>query len=261
MSNRQLIGIGVVFLLLWWSGCLPSCAPTRPAQPVCPGPDCPSPPNPIVPLPKPRRPWGLSEQGPVGPIGKVALGGPVGPDGRTEVDCDLPVSQRIKNIGSYRDGAGMCVMSSIEMAARWANLEQMRGLRDWCANQPGGAYPSKVDRQLKEFCAAKSIPIPAYYQYEGPEPLPVIQAAIKSGRMPCITYSGQDGVRYRGSIAHMVCSNGLTEATATILDNNGIGENELLWMTPEDMVKRCSGRGSGWVFVWLAPGPPPVPRN
>ena len=44
----------------------------------------------------------------------------------------------------------MCVMSSLEMAARWANLEQLRGLRDWCAQQPGGAYPAEVDKQLPQ---------------------------------------------------------------------------------------------------------------
>ena len=190
------------------------------------------------------------------PVGAVSLGGSTGPGG-VEVDCDLPVDQRIRNIGSKVDGAGMCVMSSIEMSARWANMEEFRGLRDWCAKQPGGAYPSKVDRQLKEYCAAKGLRVPDYVQYQGPNPLPVIQAAIGSSRIPCITYNGRDGVRYKGPIAHMVCCNGLTSQTATILDNNGIGENELLWMTPKDMADRAPN----WVFVWLHPPPPPPPKN
>lgn len=46
------------------------------------------------------------------PVSAVRVGGPVGPDGKTEVTCDLPVDQRIKNIGSKIDGAGMCVFSS-----------------------------------------------------------------------------------------------------------------------------------------------------
>src|SRR5262249_6727012 len=83
-------------------------------------------------------------------VGQVRVGGPLAPDGTTEVQCDLPASERIRNIGSRVDGAGMCVMSSITMAACWGALEEMRGLRDWCAQQPGGGYPAKVDRQLRE---------------------------------------------------------------------------------------------------------------
>ena len=52
----------------------------------------------------------------------------------------------------------MCVMSSVEMAARWDGLEEYRGLRDWCANEAGGAYPGDleptVDRGLARDCSA-----------------------------------------------------------------------------------------------------------
>ena len=42
------------------------------------------------------------------------------------ITCDLPLSEMIRNIGSKLDGAGMCVFSSIEMAARWQGLEEWR---------------------------------------------------------------------------------------------------------------------------------------
>jgi hypothetical protein len=175
------------------------------------------------------------------------------------VQVDLPVGQRLKNIGSKVDRAGMCVMSSIEMAARWANLESLRGLRDWCAQQPGGAYPAKVDKQLRQFCEQKGIPVPEYVQYEGGDPS-LIAEALRGGRTVGVTYGGNDGVRYRGPIAHMVCAVHYDDRWVCLLDNNGVGENELLWMDCQDFLKRWKSHGNGWAFVWLAPPPPPPPR-
>jgi hypothetical protein len=198
------------------------------------------------------------------PVGKISLGGPVAPDGKTEVQVDLPVEQRIKNKGGS-DGAGLCVNSSIEMAARWAALEQMRGLRAWSEQHPGGSYPSKVDKQLKEYCQAKGIQCPDYIQYEGSDPA-ILELALKTGRLAAVTYSGRDGVRYKGPISHMVTLAHFDGQWACVLDNNGnhpngVGENELLWMTPDEFISRWKGQGGGWAFVWLEPGPPPVPRN
>jgi len=194
-------------------------------------------------------------------LAEIRLGGSIHSDG-TEVQVDLAFDsqQRIKNIGSYRDGLGMCVMSSIEMCARWANLEQLRGLRNWCAQQPGGAYPAKVDRQLKEFCSARKIPLPDYVQYEGGD-LDVLRAVLKTGRMVAVTYAGSDGVRYSHSIAHMVCLVHLCDRYAVILDNNGIGETELLWMSPDEFRIRWIANGGGWAVFFAANPPPPPPRS
>jgi hypothetical protein len=46
-----------------------------------------------------------------------------------------------------------------------------------------------------------------------------------------------------------------------VLDNNAVGENELLWMSLDDFRRRWLGHGGGWAFVWLAAPPPPPPRN
>ena len=192
----------------------------------------------------------------------IRIGGPTAPDGKTEVACDLPVSERIKNIGSKADGAGMCVMSSIEMAARYANLEQFRGVRDWAARQPGGGYPEKIDRQIKQFCEQKHCTTPAYLQYEGKDP-GILNDALRTGRIAGVTYSGSDGVRYRGPIAHMVCLVAYDPESdwAAVLDNNAIGADELLWMKRADFNRRWLGQSGGWAFVWLAPPSPPVPKN
>lgn len=181
------------------------------------------------------------------------------------LDCDLPGPKHIKNIGSKVDGAGMCVMSSIEMAAIYQNMDKRWvGLRDWCANDPGGAYPQKVVQQLDAYAKAKGIPNgrDLYMQYEGPDPWPIVEAALKTGRMPCITYGTSP--RYgQQSIAHMVCAvKGADGKYAAILDNNFPGEEAYEWMTREELKRRINyPNQTGWVFVWLTPPPPPSPRN
>jgi hypothetical protein len=191
----------------------------------------------------------------------------VSPDGQEQVQVDLPLAQRIKNIGSRVDGYGMCVMSSVEMMFRWHNLEHYRGLRDWCAQQPGGAFPEKVARQLQEFTRARSVPLPPYFQYEGRD-MAIIRQALASGRMVSATYSGRDGVRYRGPIDHMVNIVHFSQRWVAIMDNNGIGENEILWMTPDEFFPRWHGgtdrQGrprNGWLVVTPAFPPPPPPRS
>jgi len=178
------------------------------------------------------------------------------------VDVDLPGTEHITNIGSKVDGAGMCVMSSIEMAARWSGMEEFRGLRDWCANDEGGAYPGKVDRQLAAYCRAKNIAVPKYVQYEGPNPAPVIDAALKSGRMACITYGWSP--RYPGEryISHMVCCSKASGRFGVVLDNNFTGEDKYEWMDRDELLRRVKfPQSTGWVFVWLAAPPPPSPKN
>lgn len=174
--------------------------------------------------------------------------------------CDLPGDLHLKNIGSRVDGLGMCVMSSIEMAALWQGMEEYRGLRDWCAGQPGGGYPSKVEKQLAAFVKAKGLPEPRYLQYEGPDVEAIIDAALRSGRMACITYGW--GERYGESIAHMVSLVKCDGQYAAILDNNFPGESNYEWMPRKELISRCKlPRGVGWVFVWLSPPPPPSPKN
>ncbi len=183
------------------------------------------------------------------------------------IAADLPASQQFKNVGAKRDGAGMCVDSSIEMAARHQGLEQMRGFRDWAAAKfPGGNYPQGVDKQLKIWFAEKKLaPIP-YLQYEGPAPEIIMDVASKTGRMICLTYGYSP--RYGGTkyIAHMVCSPLLGSKYGVILDNNfpltASKLDNYEWMDRGEMIRRNrlqqgGKQGNGWVFLWLAPPPPP----
>lgn len=195
-------------------------------------------------------------------VGKISLGGYEAPDG-TKVQIDFPLTEDIRNIGSRVDGYGMCVMSSIDMASRWENLEDIKGIRDWAAKYPGGGYPKKVDNQIKQYCKEKGIKVPPYLQYQGSD-LEVLKRCLKTYRIASITYAGNDGVRYNTNIAHMVNLVHLDDKWAAIYDNNGT-PGKLIWMSPKEFKERWTGgkgdSGNGWAFFWLAPPPPPPVLN
>ena len=183
------------------------------------------------------------------------------------ITADLPESEHIKNIGSRLDGAGMCVFSSIEMAARYQGLEEMRGWRDWCAAKyRGGGWPQKVDQTLAAWFAEKKLtPIP-YAQYEGNDPTPLMDLIDKTQRMASITYGYSP--RYGGArfIAHMTNAVHFGPRFGAVLDNNFVGDNAYEWMTRDELIRRIrlspnGGQGSAWVFVWLTPGAPPPPKK
>lgn len=186
-------------------------------------------------------------------FGKLSLGGPVGPDGKTEVVCDLPVSERMRNVGG-RDGAGLCVFTSIMHSARWQNEQRLWNFQADMRKEPGGGWPGKVDTMIARY--GKGTP---YLQYEGGDPA-ILEVALATGRMPGVTYNGHDP-HYRGSIAHMVSLIYLDKTQAVVLDNNFVGEHELVWMSRDEFLSRWRGSGGGWAIVLLSPPPPPVPTN
>jgi len=178
-------------------------------------------------------------------------GGPVSPDGKTKVTINFPEKWRAHNTGG-RDGAGLCVFTSIMHAARWQLETPLANFQDLMKKELGGGWPSKVDQMIAKYANGVD-----YFQYEGRDLLP-LSVALKSGRLPSVTYAGRDP-HYKGSIAHMVNIVHLDAAWACILDNNFIGPNDLVWMTPQEFFDRWSGRGSGWTVVLLRPPPYPLP--
>lgn len=188
----------------------------------------------------------------------LSEGGSVAPNG-TEVACDLPPDLRRANTGG-RDGAGLCVFTSIMHAARYQNDTGLWNFQDQMKQEPGGGYPEKVDRMI-----AKYAPNTKYIQHTGGD-IEFVYLAIKTGRMPSITYAGRDMHYGNRRIAHMVNCVHLdppnkSPRMACILDNNYIGENQLVWMTADEMRARWVDMSGGWAFVLLAPAPAPVPRN
>jgi hypothetical protein len=189
-------------------------------------------------------------------VGRLSIGGGVGPDGKTEVACDLPSDLLFHNVGG-RDGAGLCVFASISYAALWQNEPKLTGLFKAMKKERGGGWPEKVDRMIAKYGQGAS-----YLQYEGSDP-GILKAALASGRMPCVTYSGHDPHYGNHSIAHMVDLVCYDEAAdlAAIRDNNFTGPYDLVWMSVKEFLQRWKGGGTGWVVVLLAPPPPPPPKN
>lgn len=233
MSRSVALG-SVVFLAALW----PGAQAWRGASEGCPCADCAC---------APFCPCGTASA-----EANITVGGPTGPDGKTEVTCDLPVSERMRNTGG-RDGAGLCVFTSVQNAARYQNETRLVNFQADMRKEPGGGYPAKVDTMIARY--GKGTP---YLQYEGKDSA-VLRAALATGRMPSVTYNGHDP-HYRGSIAHMVNLVHLDSRWAVVLDNNFIGEQELVWLTPDDFLQRWRGNGGGWAVVLLAPPPPPVPH-
>jgi hypothetical protein len=181
------------------------------------------------------------------------LGGQTSPDGSVKVKINFPVHLRQKNTGG-RDGAGLCVFTSIEHSARWQLETSLVDFQAAMRKEDGGGWPDKVDQMIGKYADGVD-----YAQYEGRDPI-ILKACLASGRMPGVTYSGQDP-HYRGWIAHMVNLVHFDDKWACILDNNFIGENELVWMRPNEFLERWRGQGSGWAVILLRQPPnPPVTR-
>ncbi len=176
------------------------------------------------------------------------------PDGATEVACDLPESLREHNVGG-RDGAGLCVFTSIEYAAKYQGVAKAMDLQAKMRKEPGGGYPEKVDTELRKFGMDDP-----YLQDTSGDPA-LLRAILDSGRLACVTYDGHDTHYGNQSIAHMVCLPCFTDKWAAVYDNNFTADSQLEWMSPDEFVKRWKGNGGGWVFVWLNSPPPPPPHN
>lgn len=122
-------------------------------------------------------------------------------------------------------------------------------------SEPGGGYPEKVDRMIQKYAPG------VQYIQDTTGNLELLRAAIKSGRMPGVTYGGSDP-HYGGYVAHMVSLVHLDDKWAVVSDNNFPGDNQHVWMTVPEFVQRWkAGGGGGWSVILLNPGPPPIPYN
>jgi hypothetical protein len=173
-----------------------------------------------------------------------------------EVTTYLPETQHMRNRSGM--GLGLCVFTSIELAARYQNVVELDGYQEWMTKRMGGGYPEKVDSTLAKFCNEKGVQVPAYVQHTGGDEK-FLELALATGRMPSVTYDGRDGVYYRGRVAHMVDLAHLSESTAAIQDNNYPGK--WLWMSRAEFLERWRGNGGGWAVVLLGPPPAPIPVN
>lgn len=190
------------------------------------------------------------------------IGGKLAPDGKSEIHCDLPGEQMLKNKGGS-DRLGLCVFTSCEHSARWQEIPALIGFRDWMTKYPGGGYPDKLKLKIEQLSKERGTPLPDYIQLQGKgEIMPVLKAACESGRMPAVTYSFSPTGRYGGrKISHMVSLVYLSDDWACILDNNYPGPDQLEWIAAKDFLRSFTGGGNGWAVIFATPGPPPFPYS
>lgn len=260
---------GILWVMSRWHQLAPAADPQpAPAPVIVP-----------VPAPEPSRPRKsfLPWRGESTPAAEAVTGGaaaflpplwgasPNAPDG-TEPEIDYPDDQWMKNIGSRKDGAGMCVFTSFEHTCRWAGLEEFRGFRDWCAAKyPGGGYPEKLAKLVKAYCQVKAVPRDVFdpdrdmvqIDAASDKSLSLLEAALRQNLLPCVTL--YQSPRYgRGTIYHMVNCAHFDGERGAILDNNF---RPLEWASRAETIRNMSLNGRLWAVVILKPGPPMLPRN
>lgn len=191
----------------------------------------------------------------------ASVGGRISPDGKTEIQIDLPGEYHRRNVSSR--GQGCCVQTSIGHSARWQNVPALIDFQKWVQEKglPGGAHPGSVDDRIPRCCKDRGFPVADYLQYQGKD-TGILKAALKSGRFPAVTYSRSPTRRYGGGrIAHMVSMPAGTEEWVAILDNNYPGIDAYEWMTWQEFTTVCNPGGSYWAVVLIDNGPPPLPWN
>lgn len=198
--------------------------PPFPQPRPCPGPGpCPRP------LP---RPWPRDEVGSVDPV-RAWVGGPTMFD--QTITCNLPAKYHIHNVGGS-DGAGLCVFASMHHAGVWQGEPVFTGLFDWMRKHPGGGWPEKVDRMVREYAREKRLDVPDYIQVQGTD-LELLELVVDSGRMVGMTYNHSPSGRYHGArIAHMVNCVKAGQDRYVILDNNYPGDTQYEWLTRKEFL-------------------------
>lgn len=184
------------------------------------------------------------------------VGGRMTPAGKP-IQIDLPGAMHLHNKAGT-NGAGLCVWTSLNMAAYWQSIEFLHHLRDEMTKVPGGGWPQRVDAVIKEKAAKKGVPVPRYVQVRTLD-LEILKRACATGRMPCVTYCVSPTRRYNGGyISHMVNLVNADSQWFTVLDNNYEGETNYEHMTPDEFRRSHGCGGDAWSVIFLDHGPPPA---
>lgn len=187
------------------------------------------------------------------------IGGVIAPDKTAEIAIDLPGELHRRNTTSKR--LGLCVFTSIHHASLWQNVPALHEFPKYLQDKgiAGGGWPDKVDALIPKCASANGYPTPEYIQVESAD-LEILKLAIKTGRMPSVTYGQSPTGRYNGRrIAHMVNLVHADDKYFCVLDNNYIGVENYEWMSPAEFRHTYTVVGGGWSVILLDAGPPPIP--
>ena len=204
----------------------------------------------------PRKPRKPRSPAPVG----AAVGGKTSPDGREQLNCDLPGRFHQKNTGGS-DGAGLCVYASARHAGRWQDDPVFDAIFDWMKRHPGGSYPQKFDQTIAQCAKELGLAPPVYIQIEEND-LELLKKASENGLFIGSTYNYSPTGRYGGQrVSHMVSLPHFSDVWVAVLDNNYIGEDNYEWMSPDEYLKVAAGGRKLWAVILLAKSPPPPPKS
>lgn len=181
---------------------------------------------------------------------------PVDPQTGERIVADIDFDSHMKNKGGT-DGAGLCVPTSVNMAAFRQAVSECYDLQAYCTKFPGGSYPQKFDDTIRRKTNGK---FKEYLNVTGREQCrELCRVALASGRAVGTTYGYSPRPEYRGeAIAHMVTLVHLKGGRAAILDNNFPGTYE--WMSEEEFWRRQEMMGGPWVLALTGGSLPPPAR-
>ncbi|MEM2950803.1 MAG: hypothetical protein QXK80_03630 [Candidatus Pacearchaeota archaeon] len=171
--------------------------------------------------------------------------------------ADMDISQFKRNTGGS-DGAGLCVFTSIEHSSRYQFL-QLNEMQKFMRSRPGGGWPEKVDRIVKQYCNQYGVKEPVYFHvFDSRDTFKILKTALELRMMPCITW-GTDYSHYGGAgIDHMVNLVHLDDKWGVILDNNF--PNEYLWVRRPTFDRYATYRGF-WAIIFVNKVAPPKPKE
>lgn len=182
------------------------------------------------------------------------LGGLASPDGAVQA---LPIPADYvwpRNISSR--GLGCCTFRACDYAARIQHVAALVQLPEQMvqAGIPGGGWPEKLDAMIARFGGGAS------YWSDTSRSLDLLEAAVASGRVPCIDYTGRDP-HYRGPIAHCVCVIACSREHGwiAIWDNNYPQLDQIVWMSVADFMRRWPGWCYGLFAQTPGAAPPEMP--
>lgn len=165
------------------------------------------------------------------------------PDGQSvKYACLFP---GIRNKGGS-DGSGLCVFTSVEIAARSQGIYELYGFQEFMRKHPGGGWPEKLDRMIQEFTNRAPI---KYVHLLGTaqQEFPLLEQSYQVGFIPCVTW-GTDESHYKGRrIAHMVNAVYVDKNWVGILDNNF--PHEILWVDTQTAINNM-GLGKFWGCIF-----------
>lgn len=164
-----------------------------------------------------------------------------------KANAPIPPNLHFKNTGGS-DGAGLCVDTSVTIAGAYLGLEDFwklgqSSLMVDARKNPGGSWPEKLERELKEH-----YPNASWYSWESPTTEQV--ADFSSQGLPVCTTTNTGALYGYDYIYHYIVNIHCDDDIAMIVDSNDPGKYHAMPRAEYD--RRAPNPKKMWGFVFLA---------